>query len=184
MHRVTTYALASLAATAMLVAACPTVAVAGVFDYGAIASCGYKVVRSHNGVWTRALLNEIAIDHPTIVKTDKSANQTVGWRFIVERSLSGHVGPWNVTYRSPVQRALKSAGLTSMQVAVTVPPADATPNGRDAVWYRVILKLFWYRPDGAVLNKVSHQMTDLNLTVASEEILTDSHCPGLVTPIV
>jgi len=148
---------------------------AGVIDYGAVANCRYKVTAEYLGTWTKAVLRRIAIDPPTIAKT--AGTKSVGWRFIVERSLDRGDTPWVVTYRSPIQRASSSAGLSRMRVGVSVPAEDQSPNGRDHIYYRVILKLFWYRADGSVQNKVSHQMDDMHVFVADEEWI-DSICQG------
>jgi hypothetical protein len=158
-----------------------TPAAAGVIDYGAIAQCRYKVTQGEE-FWTEALLKKIAVQPPTIAKT--AGTTGVGWRFIVQRSLDRGNTPWVVTYRSPVQRASSSAGLTPMRVVVNVPADDQTPSGRDHVWYRVILKLFWYGAGGSVQNKVTHQMTDMHYVIPFDgytDDFIDSKCDGLAT---
>jgi hypothetical protein len=148
-------------------------AAAGVIDHGAIANCSYKVTQSGTYGWTRALLKEIVVSPPTVAK--KTGTNSVGWRFIVERSLDRENGPWKITYRSPIQHAFKSAKFTPMSVGVTVPK-----NGgdRDRVYYHVILKMFWYRADGSVQDKVKHPMYDMYVIVDGEE-LGDAFCPGV-----
>ena len=151
-------------------------AFAGVIDYGAIAKCRYNVTEGGTYGWTEALLKRIVLQPPTVAKV--AGTKSVGWRFVVERSLDRAAPPWVVIYRSPRQRANSSAGFAPMRVAVNVPQEDATPHGRSAIWYRVTLKMFWYRADGSVQTKVSHLMNDMRLIVAGEELI-DSYCPGL-----
>jgi hypothetical protein len=151
-------------------------AVAGVIDYGAIANCRYQVTESGKYGWTEALLKKIAVQPPTMPK--KAGNKSVGWRFVVERSLDRENTPWKVTYRSPIQRAARSADLTPMRVAITVPPDNDTPNGQQFVWHRVTIKMFWYGAGGSVQTKLSHVMNDMHVIVDGEDLI-DSYCPGL-----
>lgn len=176
MSRLTRSFALSLVALAVVAGPVATPAAAGVIDYGAIAKCRYTMTQSYKGVWTHALLKRIAVQPPTIAK--KVGTRSVGWRFIVERSLDRDNTPWVVTSRSPLQRASSSAGLTPMRVAVNVPPADQTPDGQDRVWYRVTLKMFRYTSDGSVQTKVSHVMYDHYVIVGGEEQWTDSICQG------
>jgi hypothetical protein len=166
----------SLIGTALVAGAAAAPAAAGVIDYGAIAKCRYTATVSSGDFWTEALLKKIAVQPPTVAKT--VGTKSVGWRFIVERSLARDFGPWQVTYRSPLQRAARSADFTPMRVAVHVPAESNTPNGQDHVYYRVTLKLFWYATDGSVQNKVSHLMNDMTLALPDGEV-TDSWCQGL-----
>jgi len=177
MSRLTRSLVLSLLGLAIVAGPAAPSAAAGVIDYGAIAKCHYTVTESSQGVWNEALFKKLAVLPPTIAKT--AGTSSVGWRFLVGRSLNRANGPWQVTYRSPVQHAESSAGLTPMRVVVIVPPGSATPYGRDAVWYRVTLKMFWYGPDGSVQNKVSHQMTDMHVLVSGDELI-DSYCAGLI----
>jgi hypothetical protein len=139
------------------------------------------VTQSLNGTWTEALLHRIAVRPPTIAKT--VGTRSVGWRFIVDRSLDRENTPWVVAYRSPLQRGSSSADLTPMRVNVTVPADADTPNGQRFVWYRVIIKLFWYRSDGSVQMKVTHLMDDMHLIVAGDDLI-DSYCPGLAEQFI
>lgn len=149
---------------------------AGVIDYGAISNCRYKVSASFSGTWTEALLKKIAVQPPTIAK--KTGTKSVAWRLIVERSMDRDTTAWAITYRSSIQRASSSGGLSPMRVRVTVPPEDQTPDGRDRVWYRVTIKLFWYGSDGSVQSKVTHVMNDEHVIIGHEENWIDSICQG------
>lgn len=152
-------------------------AAAGVLDHGAIANCRYNVTEGGTYGWTEALLRKIAISPPVMPKPAGAAS--VGWRFVVKRSLDRANTPWRVIYRSPLQRAAKSAGFTPMRAWVNVPSDNNTPNGQDSVWYQVTLKMFWYRSDGSVQTKVSHLVNDMHVIVAGEEQYIDSYCQGL-----
>lgn len=175
MSRLTRTVVLALIALAVLAGPAATAAQAGVIDYGAVANCRYRVTAEYQGTWTKAVLKRIAVEPPTIAKT--AGTKSVGWRFLVQRSLDRGNTPWVVTYRSPIQRASSSAGLTPMRVGVSVPAEDQSPNGRDHIYYQVILKMFWYRADGSVQNKVTHVMNDMNVFVADEQ-WTDSVCQG------
>jgi hypothetical protein len=166
----------TLVALALVAGPSASPATAGVIDYGAIASCRYRITQEGSYGWTAARLKKIVVSPPTVAKKD--GTRTVGWRFIVQRSLDRTSTPWRVTYRSPLQREGKSADFTPMRVGVTVPAERDTPNGQDHVWYRVVLKMFWYRADGSVQAKIKHVMYDMYVVVDGEEYV-DSYCPGL-----
>lgn len=153
-----------------------TPAAAGVIDHGAIASCRYNVTEGGTYGWTEALLRKIAVRPPVMPKPVGATS--VGWRFVVERSLDGENGPWRVISRSPLQRAAKSADFTPMRVWVTVPSDNNTPNGQSSVRYHVTLKMFWYRADGSVQAKDTHLMNDMYVMVYGDDYI-DSSCPGL-----
>lgn len=154
-----------------------TPAAAGVLDHGAIANCRYNVTEGGTYGWTEALLKKFAVRPPVMPRPAGAAS--VGWRFVVERSLDRENTPWRLIYRSPLQRAAKSADLTPMSVNVSVPPDSDTPNGQSYVLYRVTLKMFWYRSDGSVQTKVSHLVNDMHVIVGGDEQYIDSSCTGV-----
>jgi hypothetical protein len=167
----------SLLTFAMAAGPAATPAAAGVIDNGAIAKCRYAVTqRNEQNVWIEALLKRIAVEPPTVPKT--AGTKSVGWRFIVERSLDRGDTPWVVTYRSPIQRAPSSAGFAPMRVGVKVPQGSETPAGQEHVWYHVTIKLFWFGSDGSVQSKATHLMNEYHRLVAGEELI-DSQCAGL-----
>jgi hypothetical protein len=174
--RLTRVLAVSLIALAVLLGPAAGSASAGVIDYGAIANCRYKVTATFSGTWMRAVLKKIAVEPPTIAK--KTGTKSVGWRFIVERSMDRDSTPWVLTYRSPLQHASSSAGLSPMRVSVNVPPEDQTPDGRERVWYRVTIKMFWYGSGGSIQSKTSHTMDDEHIIIGDEEEWIDSICQG------
>jgi hypothetical protein len=167
----------------MLVAAALTMPVAGVRaaplpDYGAEAKCHYKITESGKFGWTQALLKKIAVTPPTIYA--ESGTQRVGWQFVVRRSLDRDNGPWNVTYRSHIQKgyatASSVAAFRTMRVQVSVPAVEY----QDDVYYTVALKLFWFSADGSVQSKIDHPMSSMHLIVGHEDNGGDDDiCPGL-----
>ena len=176
MSRLSRVVFPALIGLALVAGPAAAPAAAGVLDYGAIANCRYNVTEGGTYGWTEALLKKIAISPPTIAK--QTGTKSVGWRFVVERSLNGDVTPWRVIYRSPLQRAGSSAGLSIMRVYIHVPSENDLPNAQSFVWYRVILKMFRYTADGSVQTKVVHVMNDMHVNVDGD-VLVDSYCPGL-----
>ena len=158
-----------------------TTASAGVLDYGAVARCRYTATQSYNTTWTEALLRRIVVRPPTLPPMTTMAS--VGWRFMVLRSMDRGNTPYVVTYKSPLQRAAKSADFTPMRVDVTVPPEDLTPNGRRFVHYQIQLRMFWYKADGSLFTRSVYTMQNMDLVIAGEE-LTDTYCPGLAEQFV
>jgi hypothetical protein len=165
----------ALSVIGLAIAAGPgaTGAAAGVIDYGAIANCRYKVTQGGTFGWTEALLKRIVVRPPTLPPMSTMAS--VGWRFQVLRSLDRGNTPYVVTYKSPIQRAATSAGFTPMRVNVKVPTDVEDPSH---VWYRVRLRMLWYKADGSLFTSSWYTMNDLHLIVAGEELI-DTNCPGL-----
>lgn len=173
MSKLTRFLGLSVIALALAAGPAATGAAAGVLDYGAIASCQYKVTQAGTFGWTEALLKRIDVSPPTITKP--TGTKSVGWRFVVKRSLVRWNGPWKVTYRSPIQRAGSSAGLSPMTVGVAVPNVE----DRSHVHYLVVIKMFRYDAAGSLVSKTSHLMGGLDLIMDGEEYVTDTYCPGL-----
>jgi hypothetical protein len=126
---------------------------APVSAYGNTVECRYKA--GGNGPAYEFKLRRLTVTPPEVYS--KTAHQTVGWRFVVTRSIyyEGE-GPWRVTYRSPIQRApattTHAAAFTAQTVQVELPvePRRAT--------YHVTLKLYWYRSDGTVHSTTTYLM--------------------------
>src|SRR3954468_15203005 len=101
-------------------------------------------------------LKKLAVTAPVLYA--KKSHQKVGWRFVVTRSMNSSAGPWDVTYRSPVQKAsattTQAANFGTMSVGVQIPKVDNVVS----VWYHVTLKLYWYRTDGSVASRTSYLM--------------------------
>lgn len=125
---------------------------------GGEARCRYAATQVGRFGWTEARLRRIVVTPPTVYGTTRG--QTVGWRFVVQRSIDG--GAWSLTYRSPVQTATASPSRAAsfskldVDVALPRPPAGADWDLWD-VHYRVTLKTFWYRADGTVEQRSSHR---------------------------
>jgi hypothetical protein len=125
-------------------------------DYGNTVECRYKTKDTGPGYDYR--LKRLVVTAPVLFGNKGSTAQMVGWRFIVTRSMNYNSGPWNETYRSPIQKstatATNSADFTAQSVGVTIPEVDNIIS----VQYRVTLKLLRYRNDGSLKSKVTYQM--------------------------
>jgi hypothetical protein len=113
--------------------------------------CYYKTLSESKNHF-EGKLNRLVVRPPKMRSI--SGVQKVGWRFIVQRSI--YDGPWKRTYRSPIQRAKATsntnASFSRMSVKVNV-PADGLEAGYS---YRVIVKMFWYRPNGTIRGSARH----------------------------
>jgi len=83
-----------------------------------------------------------------------SGQQTVGWRFIVDRSTDDE-GPWTTTFRSRIQKRTTStssnAAFSTMGVKVNVPSTDD-------FYYRIRVKMFWFTPKGGHQGTSTHSI--------------------------
>jgi hypothetical protein len=152
-------------------------------DYGARVKCRYVITEPSSEIgWTEARLAKLVVSPPNVLA--QSGTQTVGWRFIVKRSLSWDEGPWKITYRSPIQRASattsSAAAFSKMKVDVTVPNVE----NQSHVYYEVILKVFWYGADGSVQSTAQHEFDQYAQVVGHTQWDYDMVCPGLVTQAV
>lgn len=162
--------------------ASPVAAAASEHGYGAEARCRYTATQSGQYGWTEALLKRIVVMPPTVF-AKKAGGQQVGWRFIVRRSLDREAGPWKVSYRSRIQKApatkTSAADFSKMGVEVSVPTNVEDQND---VWYRVTLKIFWYRADGSVDSSTTYLFTQYRMYVDGKDQgvwSLDDYCPGL-----
>ena len=177
-------ALAATVASVAPAAAQPTMggrsaaleAQAGQPSYGikVAPSCRYEAKSGGSFGWTTARLRRIRVDPPQIWAT--RTRQTVGWRFVVRRSIDN--APWTVTYRSPIQKGTaysdRPASFTKMVVDVKLPAIEDKTD----VEYRVVLKMFWYRTDGTTQHKVSDESENYDLYVDGNYEFSDSSCRG------
>jgi hypothetical protein len=179
--------VASLVALAVVLAigSAPVLAASG--DRGAVVICNYKYLGDDSPYWG-GILKRIDVKPPRLYALN-SSTATVGWRFIVERqNFSGPVHPatWKQTYRSPIQTAqaasMTAASFTTMGVKVKLPAlADPEENSWNDVYYRVTLKLFWYRADGTIQQSVVHKMKHYENWRDGEYSWSDTgdySCPG------
>jgi hypothetical protein len=99
------------------------------------------------------ILKRIEVRPPRMRST--GSPQRVGWRFIVQRSPEFDEPVWTTTYKSPIQKAIAysdvNASFTAMGVPVAV-PADSYNNP----FYRVRVRMFWYRADDSVSGSARH----------------------------
>lgn len=120
-------------------------------DYGNTVTCNYKALG--NGPSYNFRLKKFVVTAPVLYA--KKGHQTVGWRFVVTRSTTD---PWEVTYRSPIQKATATtttaAAFTTKSVGVTLPDVENISQ----VQYHVTLKLLWYRANGSVKSQTSYLM--------------------------
>ena len=106
--------------------------------------------------------------------------QTVGWRFVVRRSRNWDVGPWKITYRSPIQQAEATVNqpgaFAAMSVGVRVPNVE----DKSAIRYRVTLKMLWYASDGSVSSRVRHRMLNLKWYANGSLKGEADYCPAIL----
>ena len=123
-------------------------------EYGNTATCRYRAPGDGPAFDWR--IKKIAVTPPVLYA--KSGTQTVGWRFVVTRSMSFGGDPWKVTYTSPIQKASATtshaAPFTAKSVDVAIPPVENVVS----VWYHVTLKLYWYKANGSVQSQASYVM--------------------------
>ncbi len=150
-------------------------------DYGSTARCRYDIVNDGPFGWTEADLRRIRVTPPEMYA--QSGTQTVGWGFLVRRSMNRDNGPWRVVRRSRIQMASATttspADFSLMRMGVTVPDIDEP----EFVHYYVVLKMFWFNGDGSIASKVSHPMSDIELNVEGTAHYPDGapYCPGRLT---
>lgn len=181
-----TAAALALAITAvMILVSAPVAAASG--DRGALAVCTYRDL-SEDSIprYWGGILTHIDVNPPTMYRLN-SSTATAGWRFIVERQrFEKSYTEWKETYRSPIQSAVASsntpAAFTTMSVGVKLPKIlDPENYSWNEVYYRISLKLYWYRADGTLQRVVSHQMKHYDNWVHGEYGWSDKgdySCPG------
>jgi hypothetical protein len=156
--------------------AVPGAATAAPADYGSTARCRYDVTASGPFGWTEADLRRIRVTPPEMYA--QSGTQTVGWGFIVRRSMHRENGPWRVVRRSRIQMGTattsSAADFSPMRTGITIPAIDEP----DFVYYYVVLKMFWFDGDGNVTSKISYPMPHITLRVQGNDELGGDYCPG------
>jgi hypothetical protein len=156
-----------MAALATMVGIGPALAGTAPPDYGSTVLCKYRT--NSPGPAFTARLKRINVSPPAMLA--KSGQQTVGWRFVVRRTIDEVWRDYpshHVTYRSPIQKAtattVKAADFDSMGVDVALP---TTVDPRD-VYYEVVIRMTWYRPDGSVNSAISYLMPDYTVRVRGD----------------
>lgn len=128
------------------------------------ATCAYKrVVPSPGGYHYEGRLKELTVRPPRVRAI--AGTQTVGWRFIVQLAAiqSNHsAGPWQSTYDSSIQTAVTdsthNARLTAKSIGGVKVPTSSVDDGPPWYVYRVLVKMFWYWPDGRVQGTATHEV--------------------------
>jgi len=172
-------------AIGLAIGSAPVLAASG--DRGAVVICNYKYLGDDSIYWG-GILKRIDVNPPRLFALNPST-ANVGWRFIVERQRFDQFvspAPWKQTYKSPLQTAQASsttaALFTTMGVKVGLPVlADPEESSWNDVYYRVTLKLFWYRADGTIQQAVVHKMKHYLNWIDGEYVWNDQgdySCPG------
>jgi hypothetical protein len=190
-HKAAVSVIRSTVATMLAVAiglaigSAPVLAASG--DRGALAICNYKYLGDDSIYWG-GILKRIDVNPPRLYALNSSTAK-VGWRFIVERQRFDQgvsPAPWKQTYKSPLQTAPASAttaaSFTTMSVKVKLPVlVDPEEYSWNEVYYRVTLKLFWYRANGTTQQAVVHKMKHYENRIDGEHAWNDTgdySCPG------
>jgi hypothetical protein len=132
-------------------------------------------------------LKRFWVNPPKMRAVAGKTNQTVGWKFIVERKVCGipRCGRWTVRYTSPEMTAVTddahNASFSQATVRVRVPCGH---NCEDAgAIYRITVKMLWHRPNGSIQGKVKDriywygaQMTNGDSGV-QEKVASDAWSP-------
>ena len=156
---------------------------------GTVGAHSYTDTSSHQGVictykpTTTAgvqKLKRIYVTAPKMKAVPGMGMEMVGFRFIVQRQITGFSGPgkWKTTYTSSIAKAATNAStnanLGEGSVDVSVPYA----YGADAsATYRVLVKLFWYAKDGStVIGSASGRLEWYVAYVGLDSITHKGHC--------
>jgi hypothetical protein len=148
-------------------------------DYGSTVKCHYEVTAREPGPsWSEAQLRRIVVVPPQMPAM--TTTQSVGWRFVVTRSMAASRGePYLFRYRSRIQRDVSDISFTKMFVDVQLP---GDPEADRDVAYHVTLKMYWYAADGSVQNKVVYLMPNMHWVVNRYVYSPENYCPGLDAP--
>jgi hypothetical protein len=171
-----------IAILATMTAATTAFAASPSSNYGSSVACAY---RTHSpGPTYTARLKTITVTPPRMFAD--SGQQTVGWRFMVRRTIeANHEREYpshRVTYRSAIETAMATtttaAAFEQMTVDVAL-PRDVDP--RD-IYYQVVIRMLRYRADGTVKSSVSYLMPEYTVRVKGDGWAWTEHgaeiCPG------
>jgi hypothetical protein len=140
---------------------------------GSSAECRYTTKPSGERVLTK-----IVVHPPDLYAQTESGTQMVGWRFVVRRSKNWDTGPWTITYRSPIQKAVattdQKGDFSPMKVAVQVPNTDDL----SAIRYHVTLKMLFFDTDGSVSERFSHRFDSIKWTEHGANRGQGDYCPA------
>jgi hypothetical protein len=179
--------VATVLALAIGLAVSSAPVLAGSGDRGALAICNYKLLGDDSPYWG-GILKRIDVNPPRLYALN-SSTANVGWQFIVERQRfdqPARPAPWKQTYKSPLQTAPASpttaAAFTTMGVKVGLPAlADPEESSWNDVYYRVTLKLFWFRADWTTQQALVHKMKHYENWIDGGYAWSDTgdySCPG------
>ena len=178
-----------LAATLVITGTVTSVApvMAATRDHGSTVACRYKTVPddAYPTYYWGGILKRIDVTPPTMYSIN-GANQSVAWRFTVERmrqDLYPAPPESRTTYTSPLERATASpdtrAEFTPTGVKVNLPVLSDPENySWNDVYYSVTLKLYWFRHDGSVRKLVTVPITRYQHYEDGEYGWTEGACAG------
>lgn len=127
------------------------------------ATCTYeRVVPSPGGYHYEGRLKKLNVRPPKVRAI--AGTQTVGWRFIVQLAASQNntAGPWQTTYKSPTKTAstdsTHDAWFWAKSIGGINVPTSSADDGPPWYVYRVLVKMFWYWPDGSIQGTATHEV--------------------------
>ncbi len=96
-------------------------------------------------------LKHIDVNAPQVKAIAGMGTETVGWRFVIQRTRFGITPHWKRIYRSPIWKAstdsAHDASFSQEGANVVVPHPYATGG----YGFRVIVKLYWYKANGTTV---------------------------------
>src|SRR4051812_41688527 len=96
-------------------------------------------------------LKHMYVNAPHVKAIDGAGTETVGWRFVIQRTRFGTVAHWKRIHKSPIWKSstdsTHDAEFDEEDAQVTVPHPYATGGYA----YRVVLKLFWFKANGTTV---------------------------------
>ena len=135
--------------------------------YGVDVSCRYRSVPVEGWDW-KMELRRLRVDPPTAFA--KRAQQTVGWRFVVQRRSDVNT-TWKRIHVSPIQKSgplgyLQYADFTRMTFDVPHPNQPGTD-------YRVVVKIYWYASNGSLQSRDRFLINDYRVLRDGELVWYD-----------
>ena len=128
-------------------------------------------------------LKTIEVRPPNMSPVAGRTHQIAGWQFTIQRRFVGSsTGPWKQIYKSNQQTTAigggDSGGFTSMTAPITLPSNEGVTGEH---FYRVFVKMFWYRKDDATVQGTALHRVDFYRGVMNtgERWTDDGSCGGL-----
>lgn len=163
------------------VARLPQAGTVGVYSLNDVsASPGVQAIYMYVNKYDAWKLKKIVVRAPNVSAVSGKTAQAVGWKFTVERRFCdfGHCGKWYKDYTSATFKAVTSdvanAPFSDESVGVR-----AGQFGYDGGYdYRVIVKMFWYRPSGSVQGSATVRDYYYLLTTGTTTEVVSKDCPA------